>query len=75
VRAYLEDPDIPAWTLRRIVAEHLPAAEAALATATRRPDFIWVRDGEQLLASAPGDQEPTPTLAILPSICAESAPR
>jgi hypothetical protein len=75
VSAYLEDPDIPAWTLRRIVAEHLPAAEAALATATRWPDFIWVRDGEQLLASAPGDQEPMPTLAILPSICTESAPQ
>jgi len=73
LRDYLNDPGIPAWALRRIVTKHLPTAEAALATAIRRPDFNWVRDGEQLLSSSPGDREPMPTLAILPSICTEFA--
>lgn len=45
----------------------------ALASSTGRNDFIWAHDGEQLLASAPGDQEPMPTVAILPTICTRSA--
>lgn len=73
LREYLEDPAIPAWALRRIITEHLPASEPALAKATRRDGFIWAHDGEQLLASAPGDQEPRPTVAILPTICTRSA--
>jgi len=73
LREYLADPAIPAWTLRRIITEHLPASEAALAKATSRNGFLWAHDGEQLLASTPGDQEPRPTVAILPTICTRSA--
>lgn len=73
LREYLNDPAIPTWALRRIITEHLPASETALATATRRNGFTWAHDGEQLLASAPGDQEPRPTVAILPTICLRSA--
>lgn len=69
LRDYLDDPGIPAWALRRIVTEHLPAAEGALAVALRRPAFSWQHDGERLLASSAGDQQPMPTIAILPSIC------
>lgn len=73
VGEYLNDPAIPAWALRRIITQHLPASETALAKATRRDGFSWARDGEQLLASTPGDQEPRPTVAILPTICTRSA--
>lgn len=70
---YLDDPAIPAWALRRIITQHLPASETVLAKGTRRNGFIWARDGEQLLASTPDDQEPRPTAAILPTICTRSA--
>jgi hypothetical protein len=66
---YLADPGVPAWLLRRIVTDHLPAAEAALRRALGRRGFSWKRDGERLLASSPGSHEPTVTLAILPSLC------
>lgn len=73
LRGYLEDPGVPAWLLRRIVEERLPTSETALAQALRRPDFDWQQDGQQLLASIPGDQEPTLTLAIVPSMCSAKA--
>jgi len=41
------------------------------AGALARPDFSWDRDGERLLASTPGDDEPTVTLAIVPSLCSK----
>ncbi|MGL5811488.1 MAG: hypothetical protein ACRCYQ_16225 [Nocardioides sp.] len=69
LRGYLDDPGVPSWLLRRVVADRLPASEAALAGALARPDFSWSRDGERLLASTPGDHEPTLTLAIVPSLC------
>lgn len=69
LRGYLDDSGVPAWVLRRIITDRLPAAEEAIARATARSDFDWSRDGEQLLASTPGDQEPTVTMAILPSLC------
>jgi hypothetical protein len=71
LRGYLEDPGVPSWLLRRIVADRLPAAEMALAGAVARPDFSWDRDGERLLAATPGDHEPTVTLAIVPSLCSK----
>lgn len=69
LRGYLDDPGVPSWLLRRIVADRLPSSELALAGALARPDFSWDRDGERLLASTPGDHEPTVTLAIVPSMC------
>lgn len=71
LRGSLDDPGVPSWLLRRIVADRLPAAEVALAGALSRPDFSWDRDGEHLLASTPGDHEPTVTLAIVPSLCSK----
>jgi len=69
LRGYLDDSGVSAWVLRRIITDRLPAAEGAIACATARSRFDWSRDGEQLLASTPGDQEPTVTVAIMPSIC------
>lgn len=71
LRGYLDDPGVPSWLLRRMVADRLPASEMALAGALARPHFNWDRDGERLLASTPGDQEPTVTLAIVPSLCSK----
>lgn len=71
LRGYLEDPGVPSWLLRRIVDDRLPASEVALAGALARPGFSWGRDGERLLASTPGDHEPTVTLAIVPSLCSK----
>lgn len=71
LRGYLEDPGVPSWLLRRIVADRLPASEMALAGALARPHFNWDQDGERLLASTPGDHEPTVTLAIVPSLCSK----
>lgn len=68
LRGYLDDPGVPSWLLRRLITDRLPAAEAALARALARPDFDWLRDGEPLLASTPGDDEPTVTLAIVPTL-------
>lgn len=69
LRGYLDDEGVPSWLLRRVVEDRLPAGEAALALALDRPGFDWKRHGEQLLASIPGDHEPTLTLAIVPSMC------
>lgn len=69
---YLDDEGVPTWLLRRIIEARLPTSQAALAKALNRPGFDWEHDGEQLLASAPGDHEPVVTLAIVPSMC--SAP-
>lgn len=74
LRGYLDDPGVPSWLLRRIVADRLPASEMALAAALARPDFSWDRDGERLLAATPGDHEPTVTLAIVPSLCSTVVP-
>jgi len=71
LRGYLDDPGVPSWLLRRIVADRLPASEMALAGALARPDFSWDRDGERLLAATPGDHQPTVPLAIVPSLCSE----
>ncbi len=71
LRGYLDDPGVPSWLLRRIVADRLPASEMALANALARPDFSWDQDGERLLAATPGDHEPTVTLAIVPSMCSK----
>jgi hypothetical protein len=68
---YLDDPGVPSWILRRLVADRLPTSEMALAGALARPHFSWHRDDERLLASTPGDHEPTATLAIVPSLCSE----
>lgn len=68
LRGYLDDPGVPSWLLRRIVAARLPASEVVLAGALASPDFSWDRDRESLLASTPGDHEPTVTLAIVPSL-------
>ncbi|MGL5866204.1 MAG: hypothetical protein ACRCYX_10100 [Dermatophilaceae bacterium] len=74
LRDYLDDPGVPSWVLRRVVASRLPAAEVALAGALGRPHFSWERDGEHLLASLPGDSEPTLTLAMVPSMCSAATP-
>jgi hypothetical protein len=71
LRGYLDDPGVPSWLLRRIVADRLPASEMALASALARPGFSWDQDGERLLAATPGDHEPTVTLAIVPSLCSK----
>ncbi|HET9842460.1 MAG TPA: hypothetical protein VFQ01_10680 [Nocardioides sp.] len=71
LRGYLDDEGVPSWLLRRIVADRLPASELALSRALAKPDFRWERDGEHLLATLPGDHEPTVTLAIVPSLCSE----
>lgn len=71
LRGYLDDPGVPSWLLRRIVADRLPASEMALAAALAKPTFSWDRDGERLLAATPGDHQPTVTLAIVPSLCSE----
>lgn len=47
LRGYLDDPGVPSWLLRRIVADRLPASEMALANALARPDFNWNRDGDE----------------------------
>lgn len=69
LRGYVDDPGVPSWLLRRVVTDRLPSSELALAVALARPDFSWDRDGERMLASTPGDHEPTVTLAIVPSMC------
>lgn len=71
LRGYLDDPGVPSWLLRRIVADRLPASEMALADALAKPNFSWNRDGERLLAATPGDHEPIVTLAIVPSLCSK----
>lgn len=73
LRGYLDDEAVPSWLLRRLIEERLPTSSEALAKALNRPGFDWKRDGDQLLASAPGDHEPTVTLAIVPSLCSEGA--
>lgn len=70
LREFVEDDGVPAWLMRRIVTEHLPSSEAALARALRKPQFSWERDGERLLASSPGDKEPAPRMSIVPTMCA-----
>lgn len=68
LRGYLDDPAVPSWLLRRLITDRLPVAEEALARALGRPDFDWAHDGEPLLASTPGEHEPTVTLAIVPTL-------
>ncbi|HMR49736.1 MAG TPA: hypothetical protein PKE40_10685 [Arachnia sp.] len=70
---YLDDDTTPSWVLRRIIEDRLPSAEAALARALDRPGFRWEEDGEQLLLSTPGANEPQLSRAIAPSLCAETA--
>ncbi|MFT3872407.1 MAG: hypothetical protein QM714_07120 [Nocardioides sp.] len=71
LRGYLDDEGVPVWLLRRIIEERLPSSSAALARALEQPGFGWERDGDQLLTSTTGDQEPAVTLAIVPSMCSE----
>ncbi len=72
LRGYLDDPAVPAWLMRRVVEEHLPTADAALARATGRTGFSWERDGDQLLLDSEGDQVPRVPMAILPAMCVPS---
>ena len=72
VRGYLDADSVPTWLLRQIIEENLPTSEAALALALNRPGFDWGRDGGDLLASLPGEAEPTLTLAIVPTMCTPS---
>ncbi|MFT4215653.1 MAG: hypothetical protein QM619_00475 [Micropruina sp.] len=73
LRQYLNDESVPRWALDRLITDRLPAAEAALARALRRPGFSWARDGERLLDSTPGEQEPTLGITIMPSLLIEGS--
>ncbi|MCG2624287.1 hypothetical protein LVY72_20565 [Arthrobacter sp. I2-34] len=76
VRHYLEDPGVSGDVLRELAAAHPDTVDALYRLVLEDPDFIWERDGEEMLRRhKPANlwEPDMPDITILPGLAEEFA--